>query len=835
MALLRAVTWILERLWALPMRLVRFLCDWVVFNPRLGAMRYVALAGVLYVFAAAMLVYVVAPVRGWVGQAYIADKLHYDAERWLAAAIYDKHGDFVGTFDARLDSQQDVNFTGAPISVGSYVANPDHKSIPVRTVPDHYWRCLVHHEDRHMGGWLNPFGIDFAGVLKIPYTTATRSIRKGRLSLGVGGSTLPMQLARVIYKTPPRVNESPVEKLSRKLREWWIAPVIYAELTRGGDNTPLKQWAANHLWLAQRTGGASLHGVEVAAQIVFGKHAKDLTIAEQFVLASAVNKPIILLEGSARLNEVRLDRWRYIAEVRARLCAQALIDDEAIQREVLFELVGLAGGPPDPRVKPRLAEALAAHAPDRVQRAEANPVIRANTLLPSARFGLREEMKQTFGFEWRNHVRGITSTLDAADNLRFNRRMGTTVQELETAVGGRVDPGYTLDPHKRAAGLKTPDVVVVAADADGRIVRYFEVNQTASYFGSPLARDSGTGFYTEEREARMIASTGKALIAIAMANAGGITGATQFLDRNAPAKGLETCARRGNLRRGRTAVVSFACSLNGPILAKATSLSTRSIQRLIDGFGFVMPPRDANGEGTPPATAAVFGQISGAPRRVHQMSAAVLASLIGKGDKPVFEPSLIEHYDFTTPESAMAAADMPRFMIAPDTLIKRSARPLVRQLLSSPLCYQANKRSHGTLKMLSKWCAARRSDLRLHFAKTGTQVALDPDATVDAWATGGVQFTNGAAYSYVVVVGTGSSNEPWARKLHSSQLAAPLLGTLLDDLKSHSADHPRPDLLPKPKRQIVRPIATPQSASNRPSASRKPRMSEAEIQAIFEN
>ena len=75
-----------------------------------------------------------------------------------------------------------------------------------------------------------------------------------------------------------------------------------------------------------------------------GKEARDLTVAEQFVLASAVNKPIILLEGSERLNVVRLDRWRYIAEVRARTCAERLLDDPAQQKEVLFELINLVVG-----------------------------------------------------------------------------------------------------------------------------------------------------------------------------------------------------------------------------------------------------------------------------------------------------------------------------------------------------------------------------------------------------------------------------------------------------------------------------------------------------------
>lgn len=65
----------------------------------------------------------------------------------------------------------------------------------------------------------------------------------------------------------------------------------------------------------------------------------------------------------------------------------------------------------------------------------------------------------------------------------------------------------------------------------------------------------------------------------------------------------------------------------------------------------------------------------------------------------------------------------------------------------------------------------------------------DPDATVDAWVAGGLQFSNGAAYSYVVVVGTGSTREPWARKLHSSQVAAPLLEVLLEDLETDAKSY----------------------------------------------
>ncbi|MBL8567417.1 MAG: transglycosylase domain-containing protein [Hyphomicrobiaceae bacterium] len=810
-ALVRLFTRLIEIIVAVPARAVRVLIDLVAFNPRLGPLRHVVTAAVVYVLFAVMLVYVVAPLRGIVGAAYTSEKLHYDAERWLATAIYDTRGSFVGTFDPRLDSQRDVNFTDAVIEHGDYVANPDHKSIPVRDVPEHYWSCLVYHEDRNLGGPLNPFGIDLLGVLKIPYTTVKQSIASRRPRLGVGGSTLPMQLARVIRKTPPSASEGGFTKLGRKLSEWWEAPVIYRSLTAGGDDTKLRQWAANHLWLAQRTGGSPLHGVEVTSRIVFGKEAQDLSMAEQFVLASAVNKPIILLEGSERLNEVRLDRWRYITEVRARTCAEKLIADPEQQKQVVFELVQLASGPPDPHVRPRLQKALETFAPEQSRRAQANPTIRANVLMPAARFGLREEMKQRFGFGWRDYVRGVTTTFDVPENLAFHSAVGATLTSLDAKLAGKLGPGYTLAPAKAGASGEMPNVVVVAANARGEIVRYFESGETAPYFGSQQARSAETGFYNTARESRMIASTGKMIAAIGIANQHTDTISSLYLDTDAPPSGLETCRRGGGGRHGRKAIVAFACSLNTALIGRTARVGQARIKALIDRFGFTMPPRDANGEGTPPSTAAVMGQIAGSPRRVHQMSAVVLAALTGQSAKPVGEPTLVKSFDFIDGDSARLNDFARPHSVSPRLVVNRGAGQLVKALLEAPLCYSANNTSHGTLKSLAHWCAARHPGLRLHFAKTGTQVNADPDASIDTWITGGLQFTNGAAYSYVVLVGTGSPTQPFGRAIHAADVA-PLVETLLADLEKHAKANPEPSLLP-----AVAPVAqgTPANTASR--------------------
>jgi hypothetical protein len=143
----------------------------------------------------------------------------------------------------------------------------------------------------------------------------------------------------------------------------------------------------------------------------------------------------------------------------------------------------------------------------------------------------------------------------------------------------------------------------------------------------------------------------------------------------------------------------------------------------------------------------------------------------------------------------------------PNDVIKPAAVPLVRKLLEAPLCYANGKTPAGTLRSLSHWCAARRSDLRFHFAKTGTQVTEDPNATVDVWTAGGLQFENGAAYSYVVLVGTGSASEPWATSLHAAQVAAPLLEILLQDLSGHARSNPQRQLLPPPASPRRLPVA----------------------------
>lgn len=789
---------------------LRILISMVVFNPHLGPLRYLTGTVFFYILFAFCLVYLFAPIRGWAGSYWMGPKIHYASERWLGTAIYERDGHFIGTFDPKMDSRRDLNTTGQPILINnpSYTANPDHKSIPVRSVPDHFWKCLKYHEDRHLGGIRNPFGIDLVGVLKIPYTTIKRSIEAKKIRFGVGGSTLPMQLVRVYHAAAPSRSETAFDKLKRKGMEWWNAPVFYWELTRGGTDELLKQWAANHLWLAHRTGGQDLQGVEVTSRIVFNKPASELTIAEQYVMASSVNKPIILLEGSEKLNKVRLDRWRYVAEVRARSCATALLPDDEAKKSVIVDLTLLANGPPDAYIQPKLETTIKQQFPRLAKQASANPIVRANLLIPAGRYAAREEMKQAFGFDWRQYVRGVELTLDVTKNLPFRQKIWTTLTGLNDKYKTRIDPAFSLDITELqdlVGGEKSmPDVVIAAANAKGEIVRYFESNDISAYYGSPYARSGDNGHYQPEKEIRAIASTGKMMAAIALANQGRDTLQSKYLDDQAPANGLETCRRGGENTSYRRAEVAFACSLNRPLEWRMARYGQRGAGKIIDQFGFTMPYAPNKQSKTPPTTAMVRGLVTAAPRKVHQLSTVILASLTGKDRQRVPLPFLVRNfqksglqnpYEKDIPTSALNATTD----IVPANIIRRAAKPRLKEFLSSPLCYATGKTRQGTLKKASNWCAARRKDVKLHFAKTGTQVTADPDATVDVWVSGGIQFSNGKAYSYVITVGTGNRNRAWARKLHSTQVGAPLLEALLQELRNDAFN-----ISPKPVKTTSR-------------------------------
>ncbi len=753
---------------------------------------------VIYSIGAILLILVMAYVApamwGKIALQWIEPELDYFDQRSKGIGIYDARGDYLGIFDPRMEP--DFNATAKAIEWENFTAYPDHKSEHVDEVPPDYWACLQYLEDRNLGKPLvslrrqfpfvqlgNLYGIDPQGLMRLPGNVLLNLTGQ---SSGGGGSTIAMQLARSYYSSLPSRNESYIDKLKRKTSEWWLAPIIQHKLVRGNDYSQLQKWAANHLPLAQRVGG-SLYGVGLTSRIIFGKPSSEMSRAEQYVLAAAVNRPIQVLPSSnPRIAARRLRNWRHITSVRAQRCVNALVRQPEERKNLTFALQTMALDVPQGELAPdKEAELKLLRRSSGVIRN--NPVRRANHFAPSSRFGARAEMVDIYGRHWRKYVARVDLTLNSAENLRFRDKLARQLGKLDQKYRHRLDRRYTLDILARHRGRRLPDIIVAVADEKGRLVRYFDAGSNAHYFGSSSARERLSGRYERDREGRAIASTAKMIGAVLVANDGLDTPDSKYLDTDAPRRGLETCRRKGGQRRLRRAETVFACSMSEPLANRLFKLGQGVVRQSVDRFGFNMPFASTKEEETPPSTAVAHGLVTGSPQKVHQMSSVILAALTGRGARPVGLPSLIANYSRTTRwnkdlEQLQATSD-----IVPDRVIQPAGRALLKELLSAPLCYEVKGRRHGTLKSQGKWCARRNQNIRLHFAKTGTQTTEDPDTTVDVWLTGGVQFSNGRAYSYVVLVGSGSVSHPLGYRLHSSQLAAPLLGVLMEDLQKLAA------------------------------------------------
>lgn len=139
-------------------------------------------------------------------------------------------------------------------------------SVPVDELPDHFVKAVLATEDRR---FFTHFGIDIFGTL--------RAIVENARANGVvqGGSSLSQQLAKLLFLSSERT-------IDRKIKEAFLA-----------------LWLENHyekkeilrLYLDRAYMGGGAHGVEAAAQLYFGKSAREVTLAEAAMMAGMFKAP----------------------------------------------------------------------------------------------------------------------------------------------------------------------------------------------------------------------------------------------------------------------------------------------------------------------------------------------------------------------------------------------------------------------------------------------------------------------------------------------------------------------------------------------------------------
>ncbi len=113
-------------------------------------------------------------------------------------------------------------------------------------------------------------GVDPVGIARAVYY----AIRERDLS-GPGGSTITQQLVKLTFLSSEK-------SISRKVKE----AILAAEITRRYDKDTILRIYLNEIYY-----GNLAYGIEAAAETYFGKHARDLTLAQASMLAGLPQAP----------------------------------------------------------------------------------------------------------------------------------------------------------------------------------------------------------------------------------------------------------------------------------------------------------------------------------------------------------------------------------------------------------------------------------------------------------------------------------------------------------------------------------------------------------------
>jgi penicillin-binding protein 1A len=171
--------------------------------------------------------------------------------------------------------------------------------VSIDELPAHVWQAVVATEDRR---FFRHFGIDALGIVR----AVGRNL--GSRSLQQGGSTITQQLAR-------NISLSGKKTWKRKFIELFYALALES---RDAKQKILQAYLNRIYW------GADSYGISAAAILYFGKHPKDLTLAEAAMLAVMIRAP----ERLSPLRHVDANRRR------AELVLQAMVRENFVTERV---------------------------------------------------------------------------------------------------------------------------------------------------------------------------------------------------------------------------------------------------------------------------------------------------------------------------------------------------------------------------------------------------------------------------------------------------------------------------------------------------------------------
>jgi 1A family penicillin-binding protein len=281
---------------------------------------------------------------------------------------------------------------------------------PLSDISPHLVDAVIAVEDQR---FYEHRGIDLIRIV----AAAAANLREHRAAQG--GSTLTQQLARQSFLTSDKT-------LRRKVKEAILAWRLEREFTK----QQLLEMYLNKVYF-----GDGLYGVEAASLGFFGKHARDVDVAEAALLAGLVKSP------STYAPTINLER----AVARRNVVLQAMLDSSAI--DAATYQIAL-------RSQPHLADAL---------RSE-------ETFGQYFKEEVRKQLVQRFGWE-RVYIGGLKvyTTLDPAMQQAAEAEVARSLAEIEKRQLNRAKQlAPSTDPLQAALVAIDPTTGEVRAMVGGR-------------------------------------------------------------------------------------------------------------------------------------------------------------------------------------------------------------------------------------------------------------------------------------------------------------------------------------------------------------------------------
>ncbi len=140
------------------------------------------------------------------------------------------------------------------------------KLVSLKELPPHLIDALLVTEDKY---FYSHFGVDIIGNIRAVIIDVVR------MDFSQGASTITQQMARNMFLTLDK-------KVSRKIKEIILALRIERSFTK---DEILEIYFNKIFW------GGQIHGLETASLYYFGKHARDLNVAESAMLVGMIQRP----------------------------------------------------------------------------------------------------------------------------------------------------------------------------------------------------------------------------------------------------------------------------------------------------------------------------------------------------------------------------------------------------------------------------------------------------------------------------------------------------------------------------------------------------------------